>query len=118
MKRIFLVVIMMLLPVTSFSRARDEGSITGTYFNEANKTVLTVRTMGKNRYAISLKSHSNECGFDTTGELKNWGGIDFNLGLVETNFKAVIKSDKVIYIEALRAKKHCKEYVEGDYTKR
>ena len=118
MKRIFLVIVMMLLPVTSFSRASEEGGITGTYINEEKKAVLTVRTMGKNRYAISLKSHSNECGFDTTGELKNWGGTDFNLGLVETNFKAIIKSDKTIYIEPLLAKKHCKEYVEGDYTKR
>ena len=118
MKRIFLVIVMMLLPVfgTSFGRVRDEG-IAGTYINRENKAVLTVRATGKNRYTINLKSHSNECGFDTRAELKNWDGIGFNLGLVETNFRAFIKDDKTIYIEALLAKKHCKEYVEGDYTK-
>jgi hypothetical protein len=119
MKRIFLVIAVMLLSVsgTSFGRVRDEG-IAGTYINRENKAVLTVRATGKNRYAISLKSHSNECGFDTKAELKNWDGIGFNLGLVETNFRAFVKDDKIIYIEALFAKKHCKEYVEGDYTKR
>ena len=118
MKRIFLVIAMMLLSVSgTFGRVRDEG-IAGTYINGENNAVLTVRATGKNRYTISLKSNNNECGFDTRAELKNWDGIGFNLGLVETNFHAFIKGDKTIYIEALLAKKHCKEYVEGDYTKR
>ena len=119
MKWIFLVIVMILLPVSgiSFARVRDEG-IAGTYINSETKAVLTVKAMGKNRYTISLKSNNNECGFETRAELKNWDGIGFNLGLIETNFHAFIKSDKTIYIEALLAKKYCKEYVEGDYIKR
>jgi hypothetical protein len=119
MKRLFLLIVMMLLLAsgTSFGRVRDEG-IAGTYVNKENGAILTVRAMGKNRYAISLKSNNSECGFDTRAELKNWDGIGFNLGLSEPNFRAFIKNDKIIYIEALFAKKHCKEYVEGDYAKK
>ena len=118
MKRLFLPIALMLLLAsgTSFGRVRDEG-IAGTYVNRGNGAILTVKAMGKNRYAILLKPNNSECGFDTRAELKNWDGIGFNLGLNETNFRALIKSDKIIYIEALLAKKHCKEYVEGDYLK-
>ena len=119
MKRIVLLIAMMLLQAsgTSFGRVFDEG-IAGTYVNRENRATLTVRAMGKNRYAVILNSNNSECGFDARAELKNWDGIGFNLGLNETNFRAFIKSDKIIYIEALLAKKHCKKYVEGDYVKK
>ena len=119
MKWIFLLIAVMLLPASgiSFGRGGNEG-IDGTYVNKENGAILTVRPMGKNRYAMILKSNNNECGFDTRAELKRWDGIGFNLGLVDANYRTSIKSDKIIYIEALLAKKHCKEYVEGDYIKR
>ena len=116
--RIFLLVTMMLLLAfgTSFARVRDKG-FAGTYVNKKNGAVLTVKFMGKNKYTVSLLSNNKECGFNTQAELKNWGS-GFNLGLVERNFHAFIESDNIIYIEALLSKKHCKEYVEGDYVKR
>ena len=119
MKRTLLLIAMILLLAsgTSFGRGRDEG-IAGTYVNRETGAILTVKAMGKNRYAIILKSNNNECGFDTRAELKNWEGIGFNLGLNETNFHTFLKTDKIISIEVLLAKKHCKEYVEGDYVKR
>ena len=119
MKRLFLPVTIMLLLASgpSFGLVRDEG-IAGTYVNRENEAVLTVRAMGKNRYAILLKSNNSERGFDTRAELKNWDGIGFNLGLVEPNFRTSVKSDKIIHVEPLLAKKHCKQYVEGDYIKK
>ena len=119
MKRIFLLVAMILLLAfgTSFGRVRDEG-IAGTYINGETGAVLTVRAMGKNRYAMILKSNNSECGFDARAEMKNWDGVGFNLGLNEINFRALIKDDKIIYIEALLAKKYCKGYVEGNYIKK
>ena len=119
MKRLFLVIAMIVLPVagTSFGRVRDAG-ITGTYVHRNNEAVLIVRATGKSKYAISLQSTNSECGFDTRAELKNWDGAGFNLGMIEPNFHASIKDDKTIYIEVLLAKKHCKEYVEGEYTRR
>ncbi|MDR2696243.1 MAG: hypothetical protein LBC79_07700 [Deltaproteobacteria bacterium] len=118
MKRVFPAIAMIVLLVsgTAFGRVRHEG-ITGTYVNRENNAVLTVKATGKNRYTIRLQSNNPECGFDTRAELKNWDGIGFNLGLIEANYHAFIKGDKTIYIEALLAKKHCREYVEGDYTK-
>ena len=119
MKRIFLLIttILLLLSGTSFGRVRDVG-IGGTYINRENEAVLTVRAMGKNRYAMILESNNKECGFDARAQLKNWDGIGFNLGLDEPNFRACIKEDKIIYIETLLAKKHCKKFVDGDYAKK